>query len=116
MRCAAGQGGADELEGLTVPLLIRGPLEDPAITPDIQGMTENFLKDPDAAIRQLKGLRQNLPGQLQQLLGNGAAPTGDAAQGASPTETPRQAVEDAVKGVLGGGKDPADALRGILNR
>ena len=113
---AAGQGGADELEGLTVPLLIRGPLEDPAITPDIQGMTENFLKDPDAAIRQLKGLRQNLPGQLQQLLGNGAAPTGDAAQGASPTETPRQAVEDAVKGVLGGGKDPADALRGILNR
>ncbi|MFC3227203.1 AsmA family protein [Marinibaculum pumilum] len=113
---AAGQGGADELDGLTVPLLIRGPLEDPAITPDIQGMTENFLKDPDAAIRQLKGLRQNLPGQLQQLLGNGAAPTGDAAQGASPTENPREAVEDAVKGVLGGGKNPGDALRGILNR
>ncbi len=108
----AGQGGADRLDGLVVPLLIRGPLEDPEIVPDIKGMTENLLTNPQAALQQLQGLKGSLPDQLQNLLGGGE---GSAPAAAGPAPSPA-AVEDAVKDVLDGKTKPADALRGLFNR
>lgn len=112
---AVGQGREDRLHSLAVPLLIRGPLEDPQIVPDIQGVTLNLLQNPEAAVEQLRGLRENLPGQLGDMLRGGAA--GPAGQAPSPAEDPRGAVEDAVRGILGGqSSDPAGAVRGLFNR
>lgn len=111
----AGQGGDDKLQGLVVPLLIQGPLEDPSITPDIKGMTENLLTNPQAALQQLQGLKGGLPDKLQQLLGGAAAPGGDGTAPAVVIPQP-EAVQDAVKGVLDGKTKPADALRSLFNR
>ncbi len=47
-----GQGGKLEKAGLPVPVIVRGPWDNPKIYPDIEGI----LKDPEAAYRRLKGL------------------------------------------------------------
>ncbi|WP_038035817.1 AsmA family protein [Thermopetrobacter sp. TC1] len=47
-----GQGGREELEGLPVPIIVRGPWDDPRIYPDIEGI----LRDPEGAYRRLKSL------------------------------------------------------------
>lgn len=47
-----GQGGEAELEGIGVPVAIRGSWSDPKIYPDIEGA----LQDPQAVYDQIKGL------------------------------------------------------------
>ena len=47
-----GQGGKLELTGLPVPVIIKGPWDNPKIYPDIKGI----LKDPKTAYKNLRGL------------------------------------------------------------
>lgn len=51
-----GQGGAADLAGLDVPIIIKGPWARPQIYPDIAGILQN----PDAAYRNLKNLGKSI--------------------------------------------------------
>jgi AsmA protein len=57
-----GQGGATDVAGLGVPVVIQGPWSEPRIYPDIAGILEN----PDAAYARLRALGQGLFGQDQR--------------------------------------------------
>lgn len=48
-----GQGGAADTKGLEIPLIIEGPWSAPHFRPDLQSM----LKNPQATIDQVKGLK-----------------------------------------------------------
>ena len=54
-----GQGGKEKLTGLPVPVIVKGPWDNPKIYPDIEGI----LKDPEAAYEKLKGLIGKLKGR-----------------------------------------------------
>ena len=43
-----GQGGSREVTGLLVPVIIKGPWAEPAITPDLTGVAQRALEDPEA--------------------------------------------------------------------
>lgn len=90
-----GQGGAADQQGLSVPLIIRGPWAAPTIEPDLASVARELLNNPAAAADSLQALEQ------------GAA----AALGAQEGEN----VDDAVKRTLDAAKeDPAKAIQGIL--
>ncbi|MEP3275766.1 MAG: AsmA family protein [Stappiaceae bacterium] len=89
-----GQSDTNEdLIGLGVPVLVKGPWDNPEIYPDIQGILEN----PDAAYKQL----QSVSGDIGKLLG------GDGALGDLPGEIAQKItkgskdinVKDIVEGV-----------------
>ena len=50
-----GQGGANGLGGLEVPVRIKGPWSNPSIAPDLTAV----LKDPTAALKSVKGIAKN---------------------------------------------------------
>ncbi len=52
-----GQGGSFDLKGLPVPIIIRGPWDNPKIYPDIEGI----LKDPEKAYNTFRKLMQAGP-------------------------------------------------------
>ncbi len=54
-----GQGGREELEGLPVPIIVKGPWDNPRIYPDIEGI----LRDPEGAYRRLKSLLDKFGGK-----------------------------------------------------
>ena len=63
-----GQGGAQEMQGIAVPIIIKGPWANPKIYPDIEGI----LQDPEAAFSALsklakKGIGVDLDGQAGKL-------------------------------------------------
>ncbi len=47
-----GQGGKDNLKGLTIPVKIKGPWSKPKIIPDLKGL----LKDPDTLVKDAKSV------------------------------------------------------------
>ena len=51
-----GQGGAGDLAGLEVPILVRGPWSNPTIAPDV----EDLLRDPSRAIDAAKDIGKAL--------------------------------------------------------
>jgi AsmA protein len=51
-----GQGGKQQAASLLVPVIIRGPWEDPKFTPDLSGVVESALKNPEAVQQQLQQL------------------------------------------------------------
>lgn len=55
-----GQGGAEDLSGLTVPVLVRGSFDALTFTPDVAGLAREALQDPEAVRRQVEGLRDSL--------------------------------------------------------
>ncbi len=84
-----GKGEARELEGLGVPVVVRGSWDRPQIYPDIKGI----LEDPQAALKQL----ESLGGGLFKSLGAGAkAPQG------SLTEAATNAANEAIRRATGG--------------
>lgn len=91
-----GQGGKDEVGGLTIPLMITGPWSNISITPDLAGMVQEGLKDPAAFKQNIQGLRDtigdfNSKDDLKRLLTGEKAP---AAETEAPAETtaPAQAA------------------------
>lgn len=51
-----GQGGKDDLSGVTVPLIITGPWSKPSVTPDLQAM----LKDPELMKNNIKNISEGI--------------------------------------------------------
>jgi AsmA protein len=52
-----GQGSDRDVAGISVPVLVRGSLENPTFAPDLAGLAEEALRDPEAIRRQIEGLK-----------------------------------------------------------
>ena len=115
-----GQGGKEKA-GLTIPLVIAGPWSNPSITPDVAGMLQDSLQNPEALkenLKDIKGQLKNLnsPKDIgKALLGDGktapvtpeAAPAAAAASGNSPATpaaepTAKQKRTQAIQQGIGG--------------
>ncbi|WP_417769319.1 AsmA family protein [Stappia sp.] len=83
-----GKGEARDLEGLGVPVVVRGSWDRPQIYPDIKGI----LEDPQAALKQL----ESLGGGLFKSLGGGAV------SGGSLTDAATNAANEALQRATGG--------------
>jgi AsmA protein len=106
-----GQGGATDVAGLGVPVVIQGPWSEPRIYPDIAGILEN----PDAAYARLRALGQGLFGQDQR---GGAFDT--IRQGLStllddPESNRKEGRTSSSGSTQSGRKDPQDLGAEILH-
>jgi len=110
-----GQGGKDGLSGIAVPLIITGPWSAISVTPDLAGMLEEGLKNPEALKQNLKGIKDtigdyNSPKDIgKALLGGGkakeATPETTApapATGAAPAPTAPLTKEQKIEQGIGG--------------
>lgn len=97
-----GQGGKDAVAGLTIPLVISGPWASPSVTPDLAGMAQEALRDPEALKQNLQNLKEgyknfNSPSDIgKALLGGGAVKetTAPTATDAAPATDIDPAVTD----------------------
>jgi len=56
----AGQGGAADESGVTVPILVRGPWHAIRFEPDVAGLAGDLAKDPAKALKGAKGTLKKL--------------------------------------------------------
>jgi len=86
-----GQGGATDLAGVKVPVLITGPWHDISYAPDLSGAVTDLVKDPSKAVDAVKGAA----GGAKELLKDPAGAAKDLLPGkdADPTK--------ALKGLFG---------------
>jgi AsmA protein len=121
-----GQGGEREVAGLLVPVIIKGPWDDPTIAPDLSAVARRALEDPEALKEQieqlgdqgealkdaLKGVdkkagREALIEGLGQALGGESKPAEGDASGAGDGSAakdrakPEEQVQKLLKGLLG---------------
>jgi AsmA protein len=121
-----GQGGEREVAGLLVPVIIKGPWDDPTIAPDLSAVARRALEDPEALKEQieqlgeqgealkdaLKGIdkkegREGLIEGLGKALGGQNKPSeGDAGGAGDGSATkdrakPEEQVQKLLKGLLG---------------
>jgi AsmA protein len=59
VQTAQGQGGKEK-QGITVPVIVEGPLEKPAFRPDVEGAVQDAIRDPEKFKQQLKGGKETL--------------------------------------------------------
>jgi AsmA protein len=97
-----GQGGQKDVTGLSVPVLIRGSLTNPSFAPDVAGLAEELLRNPDAARQQLEALKGQKPKEAVKGLIEGL-------KGGGGNQAPNQAPNQ-------GSGDPAQQLRGLFGR
>ena len=64
-----GQGGKEQLTGLPVPIIVKGPWDNPKIYPDIKGI----LDDPKAAYANLRNLAGQIGGKKGEKIVDKAA-------------------------------------------
>jgi AsmA protein len=86
-----GQDGKDKA-GITIPLLITGSWDKPAITPDVAGIAQEALKDPEAFKENLKNLKEgvkdfNSPKDILRALGGSKETAPAPATETAPTTT-----------------------------
>ncbi len=99
-----GQGGAADVAGLTVPVIVSGPWHALTYRPDLEGAIKEQIKDPAKAVEALKNLRSGAKPEelLKGLIPGGQAPADGGA--AAPTqEAPKPA-------------NPLDALKGLIEK
>jgi AsmA protein len=98
-----GQGGKDGIGGLEIPLLVTGPWSAISVTPDVAGLVEGAIKNPEALKQNIKDIKStigdfNSPKDIgKALFGGGkkeAAPV--AAPTAQPATAPAPATEPAA--------------------
>jgi AsmA protein len=92
-----GQGGKTDVQGISVPVLIRGSLTSPSFAPDVAGLAEELIRNPDAARQQLEALKGKKPAEAVKGLIEGLSGGGNQA--------PNQ-----------GASDPAQQLKGLFGR
>ena len=104
-----GQGGAGDVRGIEVPILITGPWSKPRFAPDLASMIQNRdnIEETIKSIKEDKG-----KGLIDSLLGRPPAtpepaPSTDASSEAAPDDT---ASEPAAR------PSPEDALRQLFGR
>jgi len=91
-----GQGGTFDLKGLPVPIIIRGPWDDPKIYPDIEGI----LKDPEKAYDTFRKLMQTGPAGFLRAMTKARDKAGRGAKEAAKAkqkEVERRATEELGK-------------------
>jgi AsmA protein len=59
VQTAQGQGGKEK-QGIAVPIIVEGPLDKPAFRPDVQGVVEQAIKDPEKLKEQLKNSKGSI--------------------------------------------------------
>ena len=114
-----GQGGEQEVAGLQVPVIIKGPWDDPSIAPDLSAVARQALESPEALKEQieqlgdqgkaikdaLKGLDekqgQGLIEGLGRALGGQQKPAEGGGSAGEDGATPEAQVEKLLKGLLG---------------
>jgi AsmA protein len=121
-----GQGGEREVAGLLVPVIIKGPWDDPAVSPDLSAVARRALEDPEALKEQIEqlgdqgkaikdalkgvdkkagrdalieGLGQALGGQDKPAEGD-ASGAGEGSAAKEPAK-PEEQVQKLLKGLLG---------------
>ncbi|UEM22636.1 AsmA family protein [Skermanella mucosa] len=92
-----GQGGTRDVTGIAVPVLVRGSLTDPSFAPDLAGLAEEALRNPEAIREQIEGLKGKKPEEAVRGLIEGLT----GGQNAAPGQ---------------GSSDPAQQLRGLFGR
>ncbi len=91
-----GQGGSREIAGLLVPVIIKGPWNAPAITPDLTGVAQRALENPEA-------FKQEVEQQIEQL--------GEAGKAIKKGGDPQKMLEGLLGRQSGGqGGEPARKL------
>lgn len=73
-----GQGGAAEVDGVAVPVIVEGPWDDLSYRPDLAGLIEGVAKDPTKALegakKTIEGLQEGATGGLGEMLEGVAKP------------------------------------------
>jgi AsmA protein len=101
-----GQGGAREVAGLLVPVIIKGPWSDPSIAPDLSGVAQRVLENPEALKEQVEQLgdmgKAIKKGGAEKVLegvlgGQGGGGEGESGQGGQGPEAARKLL----KGLFG---------------
>ena len=122
----AGQGGANDLAGISVPVRIEGPLDRPTIRPELKGMFANPEK-AGKTVRQIgEALQKKFKGKpvgeaIGRLLGNVQIGPGDGGDGAAepqsnrkrsrkPDPTPTPNADDSEQGNAGTGDPELDNI------
>lgn len=101
------KGEGRELEGLGVPVIVRGPWDRPQIYPDIKGILEN----PQAALKQLESLGGGLFKSLQQARNPQQTLTGVANEAISRATGGNTNID--VQKVLDGEVDDQEVLEAV---
>jgi AsmA protein len=100
-----GQGGSREVTGLLVPVIIKGPWNAPAITPDLTGVAQRALENPEA-------FKEEVEQQIEQL--------GEAGKAIKKGGDSQKMLEGVLGGQGGGGQSVggqgqgAEAARKLL--
>jgi len=94
---AEGQGGAANVAGVTIPVLIEGPWDDLAFRPDLEAIAAGAIANPKALVEGAKGLAGGLKAGAGAVKGAAAGATGGVAK-----ENAGKAVEGIIQGVTGG--------------
>lgn len=71
-----GQGGAQDLAGVGVPIKVTGPWHDISWQPDLEGLLKDQVKDPSAVIEQLQE-GEGAEGLLEGLVPGGGSGSGE---------------------------------------
>ncbi|MFQ5959267.1 MAG: AsmA family protein, partial [Alphaproteobacteria bacterium] len=98
-----GQGGATDVAGLMVPVIVEGPWHDLDYRPDLAGLVEQTVKDPEGALGAVKGVAEGAKGLVEGLLGS---PSGSEGEGGGDGTTEEPAAPDplkTLKNLFGGG-------------
>jgi AsmA protein len=90
-----GQGGEEQVAGILVPVTIEGPWSDPQIRPDLSGLVETAISNPEQLKEQLDQLQQQ-----GGSLGEAAEKLKQSLEG--PQGGDAQEVLKGLSGVLGG--------------
>jgi len=108
-----GQGGATDLAGLKIPIVISGQWSNPKIYPDIKGILDN----PAAAYNSLRQIgsqikKGDVNSVINSLIGSGTTEPGAAAAEPVPEETkkssPLKALEEQIR------KDPTKTFKKLF--
>lgn len=109
-----GQGATEQVAGILVPVVIEGPWSDPQIGPDLSGLVETAIRNPEQLKQQLDQLEQqggSLGEAAEKLKENLENPQGQNLQevlkGLSGAVGGQEQPQQQEGGQQGGGQTPA---------
>jgi AsmA protein len=104
-----GQGGAQDVAGLLVPVFVRGPWDNLTFAPDLESVARRALEDPEAVREQIEQLGRGAEGVRDAIKEGGAekvlegllgGQSGGAGQSEQSGEGP-EAARKLLKGLFG---------------
>lgn len=93
-----GQGGKDKT-GVSVPILVTGSLDKPRYAPDLKGLAEDALKDPEKLKNTVNSIKDLIKKPKAAPTDPNAVPATDGSAAPAPTqEKPMNQLKDLLKG------------------